>query len=420
MRRTTLVSSGLPAAPAGAARRGWKAALEAGGAPLRRAARLLAFAALASAGAAAAEEAGGPWPTRGWDTATPESVGIDATALAAFDAELASGAHGYVDGMLVVRHGRLVFERSYLHDYDALFVGRGEPGQYNYYDPDWHPWYRKGLLHSLQSVSKSVTSTLIGIAVGRGELPGVDVAVTAYTQGYRIADDPRWQALRLRDVLTMTAGIQWDESTVPYTDPRNSCAAMEASHDWVQFVLDQPMAAEPGEVFVYNSGATVLLDQVLHAATGRHAAAYAAERLFRPLGIRAWYWKETPAGHTDTEGGLYLSPRDLAKIGHLFARDGLWEGERLLPEGWVEASTAPRVEVSTQPGREWSYGYQWWAMPWGERRRWAVTANGYGGQYLLVVPELDLVAVFTGWNIYDRPPLSPHLFQTRFEVVGAG
>jgi CubicO group peptidase (beta-lactamase class C family) len=372
---------------------------------------LLAVAALALPGAARAEEPReAPWPTHGWETASPESVGIDGAALAAFEEELASGTHGYVDGMLVVRHGRLVFERSYVHDYDALFVGHdAKPGIYNYYDPNWHPWYRKGLLHSLQSVSKSVTSILVGVAVRQGALPGVSAEVAPYMEGYRMGADPRWKAMTLGDVLTMTAGIEWDESTVPYTDPKNSCAAMEASQNWVQFVLDQPMAAEPGEVFVYNSGATVLLDQVLHAATDRHAAAFAEEHLFRPLGIRAWYWKQTPAGHTDTEGGLYLSPRDLAKIGYLVARDGLWEDERLLPEGWVKESTAPLVEVSTDAGREWRYGYQWWAIPWGAEPRWAITANGYGGQYLLVVPELDLVAVFNGWNIYDKPPLSPHL-----------
>jgi len=134
---------------------------------------------------------------------------MSTAALDAFDAELASGAHGYVDCLLVTRRGRLVFERSYVHDYDALFAGRGEPGMYNYYDPDWHPWYRRGLLHTMQSVSKSVTSTLIGIAVARGELPGVDERLTAFLEGYEVADDARWQTMRLRDVLTMTTGIAW-------------------------------------------------------------------------------------------------------------------------------------------------------------------------------------------------------------------
>jgi len=371
---------------------------------------LLSTAVLLAVSVSGAESPETPWPTRGWNTASPSEMGLDAAQLEAFDAELASGAHGYVDGMLVVRRGHLVFEREYTHDYDALFVGHDEhPGLYNYYDPDWHPWYQKGLLHSLQSVSKSVTSTLVGIALGQGALPGVDAKLASFMQGYRVGSDPGWAAMTLEDVLTMRTGIAWDENTVDYTDPRNSCAAMEASRDWVQFVLDQPMAAPPGEVFVYNSGATVLLDQVLLAGTGRHAAAFAEEQLFGPLGIRAWHWKQTPAGQTDTEGGLYLSPRDLAKIGYLYARDGVWEGERLLPAGWVKEATAPRVEVSKTEGSERSYGYQWWGMPWGPDRHWAMLGNGYGGQYLVVIPELDIVAVFTGWNIYDKPPLSPHL-----------
>jgi CubicO group peptidase (beta-lactamase class C family) len=208
--------------------------------------------------------------------------------------------------------------------------------------------------------------------------------------------------LTLKHLLTMTAGIAWDENTVPYTDPANSCARMEASSDWVQFVLDQPMAGEPGGAFVYNSGVSQLLSHVLKRATGMHADAYAAERLFKPLGIARFYWKHTPTGHPDTEGGLYLAPRDLAKIGYLYLRGGFWREERILPAGWAEASTSSLVDASSDmPG--WRYGYQWWTASNGSIGSYA--AIGYGGQLLIVVPPLELIAVFTGWNIYDKPSL---------------
>jgi CubicO group peptidase (beta-lactamase class C family) len=348
-----------------------------------------------------------PWPTRGWSRSTPETEGLDATALAALDAEFARGAHGYVDGMLIVRNGHVVFEKSYVRDYDAPFASAPDRvrGAYNYYDPAWHPYYQRGPLHTMQSVSKSVTSALIGIAIGRGEIPGVGARALPYFEGYRFAEDPRRSRWTLTDLLTMTAGIRWDEDTVAYTDPANSCALMEASRDWIQFVLDQPMAAEPGATFVYNSGVTQLLSQVLKRATGKHADEYAAEHLFRPLGIESFYWKKTPTGHPDTEGGLYLTAGDLAKIGYLYAHDGVWEGRRVLPADWARASTSPRVATSPKEGA-YRYGYQWWVLPTpGQPGARNFAALGYGGQRLLVLPELQLVAVFTGWNIYGRPAL---------------
>ncbi len=377
-----------------------------------RSARLTIALSLLASGAQA--QTARVWPTHDWSVAaSPADEGVDASVLDAFDRELASGAHGYVDGMLVIRHGRIVYEKSYDHrrDYDRLFAAMkdSKPGIYNYYDPAWHPWYQKGPLHTMQSVSKSVTSALIGIAIGADRIPGVGVEIRPYFVGLRFPTDHRWRNVTLRHLLTMTSGIEWDESTVSYTDPKNSCARMEGSDDWVAFVLDQPMAADPGTTFVYNSGVTELLAEILLKATGKDPDAYAAEHLFRPLGIESWYWKKTPKGLSDTEGGLYLTARDLARIGYLYLNDGVWDGQRILPEGWVQESTAPAVN----PSREESgarYGYQWWLTPYeGATRSYAPTCRGYGGQYLFVVPEYDVIAVFTGWNIYDKRPLDPQM-----------
>jgi CubicO group peptidase (beta-lactamase class C family) len=370
----------------------------------------------AALGTAGAEPA---WPTRGWPLSSPEAEGLDAAALDALDAEFARGDHGFVDSMLVVRHGRLVYERGYRHDYAARFDPRrdGAPGVYNYYDPEWHPYHKGSELHTLQSVSKSVTSLLVGIAIGRGELPGVEAPLLDQLKAYKASGDPRQARMRIRHVLSMTTGIGWDEDSVPYTDPANSCARMEASRDWVQFVLDQPMAEEPGSRFVYNSGATQLLSAVLRQATGAPADDYAREQLFEPLGIARFHWKRTPTGLPDTEGGLYLAPRDLAKLGLLLLKDGVWEGRRLLPEGWVRDSTASSVGVEAAADKPYDYGFKWWLVP--ESTSWprAIVALGYGGQRLIVVPSLDLVAVFTGWNVWERPALSAHLALARLRAA---
>jgi CubicO group peptidase (beta-lactamase class C family) len=346
-------------------------------------------------------------PRDSWAVSSPEEQGMEESRLSALDSSL-SDEHGNIDAMLVIRNGRVVYEKHFSRDYDDMNEGRRQaPGVYNYHDPEWHPYYQRGELHTMQSVTKSVTSALIGIAIGRGEIAGVGVRVIDFLDGYDIANLDEWKrSMTLQDLLTMRAGIAWDEDSVPYTDPENSCAGMENSDDWIQFVVDRPMARQPGTAFLYNSGASQLLSLIIKESTGKHVDEYAEEHLFGPLGITRYYWKVTPTGFPDTEGGLYLTARDLAKIGYLYLRDGVWDQMRVLPEGWVAASVQRRVEDTGS--LRMGYGYQWWLVPWGSNGdSYAFAALGYGGQRLFVVPELDLVAVFTGWNIDDIPALDP-------------
>jgi CubicO group peptidase (beta-lactamase class C family) len=332
---------------------------------------------------------------------------VNAAALATLDAEIAAGKHGNVDGLLVIRHGKVVFEQRYARDYVSQ---NPEPARashpYNYYDPKWHPWYHGNTeLHTMQSVSKSVLAVLYGVAQQQGLLPALDTPALALLKQRRIADpDGRKAAITLRDLLTMRSGIAWDEETHPYTDPRNDCAAMEASDDWVQFVLDKPMAAAPGSNFVYSSGVTMLLAEILEELTGRGLAEYAEAELFRPLGIGAHYWKLAPTGLPDAEGGLYLAPRDLAKIAKLYLDDGHLDGRQLVPGDWVQESLAPATPSTNPEDPVWGktgYGYQWWVYEdYFGQPAWG--GSGYGGQYPVVVPGLDLIVVITSWDIYGQ------------------
>lgn len=344
-----------------------------------------------------------PWPAEAWPTATPEAQGLDAAVLSRLDDELRAGEHGFVDGLLVIRNGLVVHEASFTRDYDTPFKKITQPpGPYNYYDPEWHPYYRRGRLHTLQSVSKSVTSALIGIAIRRGEIPGVGVRVLPYFDGFPIKNlDDRKKAITLEDLLTMRSGLEWDEWSTDYTSPANSCSVMEGLDDWVGYVLDRPMAHRPGEVFTYSSGVTMLLVHILQAATGKDAEDYAREHLFGPLGIREHYWKRTPKGIPDAEGGLYFTASDLARIGYLYLHGGVWDGRRILPDDWVARSISPIVAATSTGIEGFGYGYQWWAG------RQSYAASGYGGQRLFVVPGRNLIAVYTGWNIYHDPSLDP-------------
>jgi CubicO group peptidase (beta-lactamase class C family) len=346
--------------------------------------------------------------TKEWPVSEPNAAGLDPGELAALDADIAVGKYGLVDSMLIIRDGKQVLARSYPHDYGKIYgeLARHEGplnhdvnGPYNYFSGEFHPYYQHSDLHTMQSVSKTVTSITIGIAIGRKEFPAdLDAPIMKYFDDYKIANlDERKRHITLRNLLTMTAGLEWNED-LPYNDPKNSADVMEATHDWVQYVINQPMAAEPGKVFVYSSGVTQLLSHIFKKATGKNVDEYAAEYLFQPLGIR-YHWKHSPTGLPDTEGGLYISSSSLAKIGFLFLKSGAWRGKQIVPADWVTASITSAMKVEDE-GRHWGYGFQWWLQPWGKSpERFAWAARGFGGQELRVVPEHNLIVVFTGWDI---------------------
>jgi CubicO group peptidase (beta-lactamase class C family) len=356
-------------------------------------------------------------PTNGWPVAQPSAVGLDEKALAAFDADIAGGKYGLVDSLLVIRCGKQAYARSYSHDYAEIYgelakkegpLNHDVNGLYNYFSPEFHPYYHHSDLHTLQSVSKTVTSITIGIAMGRKEFPvALDTPILKFFDDYQVASvDGRKRRITLRNLLTMTAGLKWNED-LPYNDPKNSADVMEATHNWVQYVINQPMAAEPGKVFVYSSGVTELLAHIFKRVTRRNVDEYAAEYLFKPLGIR-YYWKHAPAGLPDTEGGLYLSASDLAKIGFLFLRNGVWKGKQIVPQEWVKASVSTDLAVEDE-GQKWKYGFQWWLQPYADSpQRFAWAARGFGGQELRVVPEYDLIFVSTGWSILPETEGKQH------------
>jgi CubicO group peptidase (beta-lactamase class C family) len=328
---------------------------------------------------------------------------------------ITSGKHGLVDRFLIIRNGRLVVDHAYEHDYEQIHVGRDQtPHAYNYHSPDWHPYYQASDLHAVQSVTKSVTALVIGVAIQRGEFPDLSEAVLSFFDDYDIQNlDERKRQITIEDLLTMRAGFEWDEASTPYDDPQNSCVQLESSEDWIQFVLDRPMSHAPGEVFVYNSGASQLFSVIIEKTTGLKTDEYAAEHLFKPLGISETYWKKTPKGWPDTEGGLYLKPEDLAKIGYLVLHDGVWNGVQIISSEWVKQMTSPHVVDAFlgEPEIDWGYGYQWWLLGDDSQDASRVfAALGFGGQRLFIVPELDLIAVFNAWNIGHPVPSTIDLF----------
>jgi CubicO group peptidase (beta-lactamase class C family) len=348
-------------------------------------------------------------PGDAWPVATPAEVGLSSAVLDSIDAEIRSGRYGYVDRLLVIRHGRLAYDRRYQHDYDRIYGdsarlaetlrSHDRSGPYNYFNDWWHPYYRRGELHTLQSVTKTITSIIIGAATTRGDFPSLDTPLLSFFDSGAVANvDDRKRRLTIRHLLTMTAGLDWDEAR-PYGDTANSAIKLESSYDWVEFAIDRPMAEEPGARFAYNSGASQILSHVFARATGVDVEEYAAIHVFEPIGIRDWYWKRTPAGVPDTEGGLYLRAEDLARLWQLWMLGGEWNGRRIVSEQWVRASVTPAITVG-DPNNGIRYGYKWWLYPNpldDQRHLWA--GSGFGGQSPIAVPEHDLILIINAWNI---------------------
>lgn len=358
-----------------------------------------------------------PVQAQQWKSSTPEQQKLDAQPLNNLRDRIRDGGFGAVDRLVVIRNGSLVMNESFANNYFELSRGKESPlgcgvdackeaGQlndYNYLHPEFHPWYKGRDVHTLQSVTKSVTATLFGIAMQRGEIRDMTRPMLDFFGAYDVSKtDPRLKKATLADLLTMRSGIEWHEADRPL-DETNTTLQLERSSDWIRFTLSQPMDAEPGAKWVYNSGGSQLMSEVIRSVSGEHADRYAEKHLFGPLGISNYYWKKTPTGHPDTEGGLFLEALDLAKIGQLYLDDGVWSGRRILPVGWAREATKRHVDRITDNPNAPGYGYQWWRYDRRGVEIWA--GNGFGGQFLVVLPAQRIVAVIQSWNVFgDQVP----------------
>jgi CubicO group peptidase (beta-lactamase class C family) len=340
----------------------------------------------------------------------------DTLALAAFADSVTRGDFDFVDGVLVVRDGKTVFSRVWPRDYAGAYPMTDPPGPFNYHDADWHPYYNGTRLHTMQSITKSITSIVFGIAVDRGDIAGIDQPIAQFFPEH--ADDfadHRKARITIRHLLTMTSGILWPEGGA-YDSEDDPTGRMEVSDDWVSVVLAQPMEGEPGSIWSYSSGSSALLGAVFLAATGQDIQDYAARYLFTPLGIDGFHWKRSSGGLTDTEGGLYLDMASLAKVGQLYLDGGVWRGTRLVSAAWVAESVRPQQsQPVVRRDKKYGYGRLWWTVAPGVLRdSGAFFGWGYGGQYVLVLPETRTVAVMTQWSL-ERRPVEPVDFARRVE-----
>lgn len=349
-----------------------------------------------------------------WQRSSFSERGYDTKSLDSMLMLIRNGTYGYVNELLITQGEKILVRESFGNDYRKISgnmsgkmgcgFGACEDSSaislYNYYHPRYHPYYQNTRLHTLQSITKSITATVVGLAATDIDRFDVEKPLAPYFTDWDMSSEmaAHLEQATIRDLLTMRLGLSWKEAGLTLEE-ESDVTNMELSEDWVRYVLGTEVSSRPDSIWNYSSGASLLLSEVIRQETGMQLADYAKEHLFKPLGIEAYFWKTTPNGLTDTEGGLYLKPEDLAKIGLLYLRDGHWMGRQLLTESWVKDSfTKHSTGVYGNGGNE-GYGYQWWIT---QLTPPDLLGLGYGGQALLISPDSDVVVVINAWNVFDE------------------
>lgn len=332
---------------------------------------------------AAGDYQGAYWPTEAWRTCEPDEVGMDPKKLKELNEEirLLLEMHIEFQSILVVKDGYIVAEQYYSDEY----------GQND--------------LHRIYSCTKSLISAMIGIALERELIGSVNDKMSDYLPDHEFQNPSSdKENIKLHHLLTMSAGLEWYELDYPYGDERNTFRQWAEDGYRVGFVLDQPSLAVPGDEYSYSSGISHVLSGIVQNVTGMRSDSFALHNLFTPLGIDEYYWPIDDEGVAFGGSGVRLTPRDMARFGYLYLNKGSWDGEQIVPEAWIEASQQKHMARKYIPDSY--YGYQFWVSDFG-----LYSAVGYGGQWIMIVPEHNLVVVFNNnfvegdnlqWNTPER------------------
>lgn len=313
----------------------------------------------------------------GWVISSPTAEGLDADKLSEMFEKMRKGVYGSVHSILIVKGGRLAVE-EYFSGYEYELEDASARGPSIDFGPE--------TLHDQASVSKSITSALVGIAIDQGFIPGVNEKLFTFFPDYSSLIDDKKAEITLEHLLTMSSGLQWRQS-----GPGSDTGQLFSITNPIEYILKKPVASAPGTQFSYQQANPILLGEIIKKATGLRVDDFAEKYLFAPLSITQCEWRSLSQGVIYTAGDVRLRPRDMAKFGYLFLRNGDWDGKRVVSEEWIHESTMPR----RMGDYGLMYGYLWWLSPFRES---GFLAMGRGGQGVFVFPDVDLVAIFTGGN----------------------
>jgi CubicO group peptidase (beta-lactamase class C family) len=349
----------------------------------------------------------------GWETGGLEAGGLAAGGLAAEPIvalleAICSDTFPDIHSVLLAHRGTLVFE-AYFPGHAFSYAAEGFRGARTEFGPE--------IRENVHSVSKSVTGLLVGIARDRGHLPDIQTDVFSFFPEHARLGGGAKAGITVQSLLLMASGLSWNEQDVFYSRPENDIVQLHVVDDPLAYILGKDLAHPPMTEWYYNGGGAVLAGDIVRRTSGQRLEEFAQEHLFGPLGIEDAGWTILPSGVVDAAGGVSLRPRDMAKLGQLVLDGGTWRGQRIVSGDRVKEMTSRLVQFNPTEG----YGYFWWTRTYpGEPEAVpSVRADGWGGQWILVFPTLDLVAVFTGGSYgIDRPPRLDEIV-TRFIIPAA-
>jgi CubicO group peptidase (beta-lactamase class C family) len=360
----------------------------------------------------------------GWQTASLTKVGMKTGPMVDLMHNLLNRDDHFIHGILVAKDGKLVFE-EYFSGIDVVFneevlekiVTSG--GDFETREMQ----FDKDALHFQASVTKSITSLLFGIALDKKLIRGVDEKMFSFFPEYSELCTGEKAEITIKHMLSMSSGIPWSES-YPYNDSRNYLYQLVAADDPLKYVLGLNLIAHPGKAFNYNSGTTNLLGEIIRRVSKTSLADFAKNHLFNPLGITKYKMINLPNAKElfFASSGLYLRPRDMAKIGQLYLQEGMWDNKRIVSADWVEKSVEKSILLPSSNPLQYfanSYGYQWWLGVFSTKNTWAYVAAGFGDQLIVVLPKINMVIVLTGGNWDDRSPFLVYDFVINKYVLAA-
>lgn len=340
----------------------------------------------------------------GLEVGTLAEVGLDSQVILNIVGRIKQGKYKELHSMLIHKDGKLVFE-EYYPGHKFQWDGPAHHGEYVAWDRD--------MMHTIMSCNKSFTSACIGIALEKGFIKDVHQSIFDYLPDHQHMATEGKAEITIEHLLTMSSGLQWDEWG-PHGTSANDIDRIyfECSDDPLSCVLEKPMVAEPGQEFTYNGGGIIVLGEILKNASGMYIDSFAMEYLFDPLGTDSASWYQFDNGSIACEGSLYLKPRDMLKFGITYLNEGAWKGEQIIPRDWVEKSRVPYgnntgIHVPIDDSGKNGYSYTWWTNKLSHSRKEAAifAASGWGGQSITVIPDKNMVIVFTGGNYTARKRL---------------
>lgn len=339
----------------------------------------------------------------GLEVGTLVEVNIDSISIEQGVENILNGKYTEVHSLLIIRDNKVVLE-EYFPGHNFQWDAYGHHGA-------WTNW-NMTKPHDIMSDTKSITSTSVGIAIDQGFINSVHDSIFDYLPEHQHLNTDGKDQITIEHLLTMTSGLEWKEWGASYTDLENDTFKLWIEcNDQVACILENPLIEDPGTSFTYSGGDMVVLGEIIKNATGMTLEEFSGKYLFMPLGIDPPVWAKYESGVIDGSGGIKITPRDMAKIGMTFLNQGVWNGDQIISEGWVENSATAYadnkgINIPGEDSGRVGYSYTWWTKEYSRSGQQInmFYAGGWGGQLIMVLPELNTVIVFTGGNYVTSRP----------------